>query len=149
MMTSLSRRERLLLALGALVVVAVVGWTFLWQPLAESRAALEDRIAAVRSVAVTLDTYPEDGTPRPVAAPDEPVATRVTRSAERAGVPLSRIERQGEGLTALVDEAPFDAVVGWIAEMEREAGLRLVAVELSRRPTPGAVSARLDLSPAR
>ena len=98
---------------------------------------------------VALDTYPEGSAAAPAPVQEAPIATRVTRSAEAAGVVLTRIEPAGDGLAALVDEASFDAVIGWIADMEATGDLSLRAIEIGRRPVPGVVSARLDLETAR
>ena len=149
MIGSLSGRERGLLGIGGITVAAALGWTLLWQPLSRERGALSDRIAAARTVLVALDTYPEGTAAAPAPVQEAPIATRVTRSAEAAGVALTRIEPAGDGLAALVDEASFDAVIGWIADMEATGGLRLRAIEIGRRPVPGVVSARLDLETAR
>ena len=93
-----------------------------------------------------LDRHPPDAAPSAAApAPDGPISARVTRSAQAAGIALARLEPRGAELTALVDEAPFEAIIDWIAEMERTEAVRLTGIAIDRRPAPGVVSARLDL----
>ncbi len=147
---NLTPRERWLI-LGALPLgLLLIGWIWVWQPLQREREALRARIADALTVQAVLDRYPAEATPLAArSVPEGPISARVTRSAQAAGIDLARLEPRGAALTALVDETPFDAVVDWIGQMERNEGLRLTRIEIDRRPTPGAVSARLDLEDAR
>ena len=146
---SLTPRERWLVGLLGPVAVAALLWTFVWQPVQADRERLTRTIADARTVAAALERYPEGAVAaRPAPLFDAPLTTRVTRSAEAAGVPLARIEPRRGGLTALVSEAPYAAVLNWIAEMERVQGVRLAAIALDRRTAPGTVSVRLELEAA-
>ena len=48
-----------------------------------------------------------------------------------------------------LDDAPYDAVINWVAAMETDAAIALVAIELDRRTAPGIVAARLTLENAK
>ncbi len=150
LMARLSLRERWLIALGLPLLLIAAGWIYLWQPLQADRAAISMRIAEARTLQAALDRYPEGSSagPAAVAGARPPVSSRVTRSAEAAGIVLSRLEPLGTGLTVLVDAAAFDDIIGWIAQMESAEGLRLGGIELARRADPGVVSARLELEDA-
>ena len=146
----LTPRERWLI-LGAVAFgLVLLGWVLLWQPVQRDREALRARIADALTVQAALDRHPPDTAVRAASAPvpGGPISARVTRSAQAAGIALARLEPRGAELTALVDEAPFVAIVDWIAEMERAEGVRLTGVAIDRRPAPGVVSARLDLEDA-
>lgn len=144
----LSPRERLMIGLGLPLVLLVGAWVLVWQPVQADISAMRDRIAEARGVRAALDRYPAGEAAAPAAMARGPVAGRVTRSAEAAGITLARLEPAGTGLTAFVDSAPFDDIVDWIARMEADEGLRLTAIDLARRADPGFVSARLDLEEA-
>jgi type II secretory pathway component PulM len=47
-----------------------------------------------------------------------------------------------------LDDAPYETVVNWVAKMESDAAIALVAIELDRRTAPGIVAARLTLENA-
>lgn len=144
----LSTRERWLIGLVLPLVLVLAGWAYLWQPTQVEIAQLRGQIAETRGVQAALDLYPEGQVVQQPLTQRGPVANRVTRSAEAAGVTIARLEPLGNGLTALVDAAPFDDVLAWIVDMESAEGLRVTGVDLSRRAEPGAVSVRLDLEDA-
>ena len=117
-----------------------------WVPLAEVRAAREAEIAGYRLVAEAAS----GAGAAPLAAQGEaaPLASRVTASAEAAGLSLSRLEPEGEALRVAVAEAGFAQVVLWLSDLEGEDVL-VSAVEMDRRTAPGAVTARVLLEDAR
>lgn len=143
----LSPRETGMIGVAAAALLVFAGWTFAWQPLAADRAAFEARIAEARTAMAALRQLPDGAAEARIPPVAAPVSVRLTRSAEAAGITLARIEPQGDGLTATVDEAPFDDVLSWIARMEDAERMRLTAIELDRRPEPGIVSVRLTLAP--
>lgn len=145
----LSPRERRLLWIALPTLALVAGWTFVWQPLAAGRAAIEADISEARTLIAAVERFPKDeaSEARPPSSVETPISTRLTRSAEAAGVTLARIEPQGAGLTAIVTSAPFDDIIAWIAAMEDTERMRLTEIELDRRPELGVVSARLTMVP--
>lgn len=146
-LSNLAGRERVLLLLVLPTVLLLAGLRFGWQPLQDLRAAREAEIASHRLV---TQAAAQAGTLAPAVEPDPtPFASRVTESAEAAGLRLRRIEPEGEGLRVAIEDAPFSQVVLWIADLEGERGVLLAAIELDRRTAPGNVSARLLLEPSR
>ena len=145
-LASLSARERMLLLLVLPLVLLVAGWRLAWVPISDARAAREAEIAGYRMVAEAVSRAGAT----PLAAPPDaaPLATRVTTSAEAAGLPLSRLEPEGESLRVTVAEAGFAQLVRWLADLEGE-GVLVSAVEMDRRTAPGVVSARVLLEGAR
>ncbi|MFT6531923.1 MAG: general secretion pathway protein M [Limimaricola cinnabarinus] len=149
-MSALSRlnpRERLLV-LGVLPVVAVLAliW-YVWLPLQDHRRALTERIADYRLVeASARAAAARPGTQRPELSQDRaPLAARVTRSAEAAGLLLRRLEPDGGLLRVTIDEAAFDTVLLWISDLETDEAVGIAAIEAERRIEPGVVSLRLTL----
>ncbi len=135
-------REKLLL--GAVLPIALVaaGYQFAWLPLAEARTARTAEIAAYRQLTLAARAAAD----RPaivVEAPDPtPLATRVTQSAQDAGLTLRRLEPEGAGLRLTLPETAFDTVVTWLASLEPDHGIRVTAAEIDRRTAPGTVTAR-------
>jgi general secretion pathway protein M len=145
-LASLSARERVLLLVVLPIVILVAGWRLAWVPISDARAAREAEIAGYRMVAEAASRA--GATPLAAPTATTPLATRVTASAEAAGLALSRLEPEGESLRVAVAEAGFAQLVLWLADLEGEDVL-VSAVEMDRRTAPGAVSARVLLEDAR
>lgn len=136
-------RERLLVGALLPLVLIAAGFQFGWRPLTEMRAARTSEIAAYRQL--TLAARDAETRPVAVAAPVDqtPLATRVTASAEAAGLSLRRLEPEGAGLRLTLPDTPFETVVGWLARLEPDHGIRVTAADFDRRTAPGTVSARI------
>lgn len=65
----------------------------------------------------------------------------VTDSASAARLTIQRIEPEGAATRVVLADAPFDQVLGWIAEIEQTSRLRTSEVKIERRGTAGIVSA--------
>lgn len=69
----------------------------------------------------------------------------VTDSAAAAQIAVQQVEPQGSDLRVTLADAPFDAVVTWIAEIESTSNLRLRNATIERQGAAGFVSATLVL----
>ncbi len=150
----LSRREKLLLLIAMPLVILFAGYRFGWVPLTATRMAARAEIQAYQ----TLIEAAKNRRTQPVRAqtvadletpPTTPLATRITNSAERAGVLVRRLEPEGAIVRVSLDDAPYETVIGWIAAMETDAAIALVAIEMDRRTAPGIVATRLTLENAK
>ncbi len=145
----LSSRERRMLGSGVFLLVGLLLFRFGWMPIEAERAELQTDIArylTLESLAQRAKNLPALKAATP--ARSDPVSQRITRSAEAAGIPLSRLEPEGAGLRISVETTTFASLISWIADMETTRALRMVAVELDRLAEPGTVSARLTVEPA-
>lgn len=151
---NLSARERFLVFSLLPVLVLVVGYQFVWVPINGARSAAEDRIRVYRTVVEatrSFNSLQAGGLQAAAKAqPDRgPIATRVTSSAEDAGLSLRRLEPEGDRLRVSLEDSEFNGVVAWISRLEADEGLILVSAEIERRIEPGVVSARLLLQEAK
>ncbi len=73
-----------------------------------------------------------------------PPADIVSASAAQFGLSPSVVP-DGAMMRVTIAEAPFDAVIDWIAELERSSSLRVVKMRLDRRPASGMVAAQLTV----
>jgi general secretion pathway protein M len=141
-------RERVLMALAAAVLAAALIHTALWQPLSDQRGALH---AAIADHAAAEQYLVQGGVVQaapafPDPAANQPLATRLTQSAQGLGLTVRRLDPAGPGAADVtLDEAPFDLVMAWLIELERDRGLDLLAFTLTRRPAPGAVAATVSV----
>jgi general secretion pathway protein M len=151
---SLAERERRIVTAGTIgVAVAVLVGLFALdhsvsrahQRLAHKRAEL----AWMRSVAPQLE----------MAAPAAAVPNNqrslivvIDDAAREAGLAtaLASSEPSGPGgLRVRLDKAPFDTLVGWLARLSEQRGIRVDSATIDSAGAPGLVNAGIVLEPAR
>ena len=142
----LSQREKVLVIAVLPLILAYALYQFAWVPLDAHRYGQRSQIADYQRVVEAAALFETEVV---AVAPqnDTPIATRITGTADAAGLPLRRIETEGQGMRVLLDDVPFAALMLWLAELETTQGVSARAVEINRRPAPGMVSARLLLEP--
>lgn len=142
----LSVRERWLVGtLGGLLAALILVFGII-KPLQAARAealadirTYETLSARVRAAGVLVT---------PAQRPQlraEPPAQAAEAIAREAGL-TAAIAPSGTGLTATVAEAPYEVVVGWIANVERTTPLRARRVELRKGGAPGRVVASVEFA---
>lgn len=140
----LAPRERVLVGtLGVLLggLVLVFG---IVKPLQGARA---DAIADIRSHETLAARVRAAGT---LVAPgtqpklsDGPPIEAAQAAASAAGLSVT-LTPGGAGATGQVAEASYEAIVGWIAAVERTTVLRARRVEMTKGSAPGRVSASVE-----
>jgi len=143
--STLSAREKFLLMAVLPLVLLATGYRFIWQPVQAARLQARAEISAYRLVIDTAALAQRGEIPAVRPVNDTPIATRITQSAEAAGLPLRRIEPDGGGIRVTLDDTPFATVLTWLADLEIANDVTVRALEIDRRPEPGIVSARLLL----
>jgi general secretion pathway protein M len=139
-----SRREQRLLgalaAIGlvALLLVAVV------KPLEAARARATADIRTYDMLAMRLRA---SGPGLGAAVRRGPPATVVAASAGATGVNVQRVEPEGGRLTVVLADAPFDAVLRFVADLERTSALRVAEARIEQSNSgPGLVTARFVMA---
>ena len=146
-----SSRERILVALAALVVVLAAGWALLWQPMRSDIARLtrdlpraKASLAAARAQADALAAL-RQSTPLGKRTDARVV---VERALVEHNLPPSVASLDVvDGRVRLTFAAlRFDALVGLLAALSKSDGLRAVDAVLTTRVEPGTVRAELSLA---
>jgi general secretion pathway protein M len=139
-----SRREQVLLgvlaafATLALLLIAVV------RPLEAARARATADIRTYDMLAMRLRAA---GPGLGAAARRGPPASIVAASAGAAGVNVQRVEPEGGRLTVVLADAPFDAVLRFVADLEWTSALRVSEARIEASASgPGLVTARFVLA---
>jgi general secretion pathway protein M len=139
-------RERSVLAAGAVVLAALLGYQFAWSPLMAERERLRSSIVTLR---VQAAAFTED-------ASEAEQLRGSANSRERSGTPLQTLralaERNGmrgriksiaespDGrLQVALEPAPYEGVVRWLGEVARDGALSVESIEMKRTNTPGMV----------
>ena len=146
---ALSPRERRVLLIGALALVAILIFGLL-VPLDRSVAHAEQRLAKKRSdlswmqsVAPLIALLPPAA-----AANGESLLVIVDRSARESGLAsaLSGSDPGGPGsLSVRLEKAPFDALVGWLARLAQQNGVTVDSAVIEKAGLPGLVNANIVL----
>lgn len=147
----LSSRERLLVAGGATLTLALLLYALAWQPfqashrrLRQSVAEQRAELAAMRQMAQEIKQLSGSGS-KPATTEGRSLLTLVDQTARAAGLgaALKRVTPQGEDrLGVQFDAVEFDQLVTWLGALERDH--RIVIVNLTvDRAAAGRVNARL------
>lgn len=135
-------RERVMLMVLGAVAAAFVLIFLVILPLDAARSDARAEIRANEAYAAQLlASSPGSG-----AAPQRtgPPMNVISDSAIAAGV-IANTEPIEGGVRATVADAPYPAVLAWIADLARTTPYRPRRISIERRPGPGRVSATLDL----
>jgi general secretion pathway protein M len=153
----LSPRDRRVLAIGAVVVAALLGWAFVWHPLDRKRSELEQRVALerqslafVRGAAATL-AGERPGAGAGAARAGRSLLALADASARDAGLEaaLRRVEPvNARSVRVTLELASFDAMVLWIENLARDYAVRVSDLSADRADAVGLVNARVTLEDA-
>jgi general secretion pathway protein M len=127
---SLSQRERIMVGLGAVLIVAAICWYGVWRP-----AVYLHRVSAYRhaialkekqtvlSLVAQIRTL---GPARKVEAAKKPLAEIVRDSLGAAGITPGRIEPDPQGgVRVAANAVPSTLLFPWIAQLQTEYGISL------------------------
>ena len=154
---ALAPRERGMLTLGAIVVVLVVGYLAIWEPLVQRRDAWRVRVAAaeadlawMRSVAPQVEAQSANR-PATLLPDSRSLLARADASARDAGLGASLL--RVEPVSALqvrvyFEQAGFDAMMRWLETLAERHGTRVVEMSAQRAAGVGLVDVRVTLEDA-
>lgn len=143
------REQRLLLAVAAVVILAILYWG-LWAPLANGAAqSQQQRLAAERELEwlqAQAEGYVRSGgggaSTANVPTDEASMSTLVNSSARTFNIAISRMQPQGEMLQLWIDEVPWKQLLGWLEQLQREHGIVVNSVDLARGDSQGRVKVR-------
>lgn len=151
---ALAPRERVIVASGAVALLLLFVYLALWEPLDRRVQGLREGVAAQQGNLAWMLGASEEirrlrGTGgRPSTADDRSLLTIVDQSARESGIKqaLHRMEPEGgTGVRLWLAATPFDQLVTWLGQLEREHGIAVSALSLEPKETPGTVEARVTL----
>lgn len=154
---ALAPRERRVLGVGALVLVSVLGYLLLWEPLAQRRDAWRVRVVAaeadlawMRGVAPQLEAQAANGGTNFVTD-SRSLLARADASARDAGLAnaLLRVEPVAANqVRVYFEQAGFDAMMRWLELLAERHGTRVTEMSAQRSTGVGLVDARVTLEEA-
>lgn len=141
------REQRLLSALAVVLAIAVL-YFVIWQPSYQVRLNAEQRLQGQQQqlqwVKQNLGRYQARVQSSEAAAPQASgsLTQRLNQAADANDISLARIQPQGEGVVISVDEANFDRVLAFVAQLEQQYQLQISTLDVARLDTPGQVRVR-------
>jgi len=148
-LAELSARDRRIVQLGALLipVLIIVGVLL---PLDRSVSQTHARLLKKRGDLEWMQSVaPEIAVaPRPPATGGESLLVIVDRSARESGLAGALAGSEPAGPAALslrLQKAPFDTLVGWLARLSQQNGIRVDSATIDGAGVPGLVNAALVL----
>ena len=150
----LQPRERVMVSVGAVVVLVTLVYLLLWEPFANARTKQMAALAEQRALAERLETIgaavqkAQRAGVAAIQGREQSLLTLVDqlgRSAELGKAP-ARLQPEGDNeVKVWFEDVPFDALVRWMATLEARYGVQITAAELERRAGEGLVNARLTV----
>lgn len=150
-----STRDQRILLIGAIVVVVVLLWAFVWDPLAHRRVELEQQLdgarrdlALMRVAEAEIERLRSVGTRTPADRQGRSLLALADASARSSGLDgvLKRIEPVGpRSVRASFEFAAFDSVIGWLESLSGEYGIQVTDFSADRVDAAGLVNARVTL----
>ena len=148
-LSSLSARERRMAVIGGGVAAALLLVAILL-PLNRSVSRANERVGRKQADLAWMRTVAPELSGSSVAtaqpATEESLLVLVDRAARESGLALTSSEPSGPGgLRVRLDDAPFDILVGWLARLADQHGIRVEAASIDGAGEPGLVNAAVVL----
>ena len=150
-----SERDRRVLIVGAAVAALLLGWAFLWHPLAAARARLESAVfvdranlAWMHQSELAIVALRGQGARGQVDRQGKSLLALADVSARGAGLgtALKRVEPAGaNSVRVTFDAANFDALIGWADTLARDFGIVPTDLSADKVEGLGLVNARIVL----
>jgi general secretion pathway protein M len=138
-----SSREQILLGLLALLALAALLLVAVVRPLEAARARAAADIRTYDMLAMRLRAT---GPGLAVGMHRGPAAQIVSQTAAANGLTVQRVEPENGRLRVVFADAPFEAVLRWVSEVERTSALRISEAQIERSAQGNGVSAQFLLA---
>lgn len=142
-------RERLVLGLGGGILLIALGYAEIWLPIERALQSLEHSVPALRSAERQLQIDARQAkTLLRQGNHSAANADLIRQSANSRGLSLDVLESDPNGHWRLqLADADFQALIAWLAEMQKRHGLRLSSAVIEAKGQGGRVKATLRLQP--
>lgn len=154
---ALSERERYLLIIGISVILGTLLWFYAWKPLVKYRTQVDkdlitasDDASFLKSAKAQLVVDQAEAANRPPIDTTTSVQIAITPVLQKYQLDkpeiLSRSEAKGkDGVNLRLDNAPFDQVVAFLAELETQYAIYATSIGLTPSGAPGLAGMQLTL----
>lgn len=150
---ALEPRERWLVALAAAVAVVGLFYVAVWEPLTQSNQQINERVAHTRELVSWLQLVAPEarrlrGSSPPGTRSSGTLLNIVDASSKTAGLDkaIARLQPHGQNEVRLwLEKAPYQTLMRWLLTLEKDQGVIISELSISRGSASGLVSARAIL----
>ncbi len=146
----LQPNERTMVASLVAFIVVVVLYTTVWLPLSDwsnrADALYQRQIAVLDWMRLHENEAKAAGQRSDATRESGSLLTVVANSAAHAGLQLLRYQPEGSGgVSVVLQNQSFDALIGWIAELGQGDHVTVKQISIDAQSEPGLVNARIIL----
>jgi general secretion pathway protein M len=149
---ALQPRERFVLAGGGTLALLMLGYALLWIPMQRDVARLSVLVPKERAQLLIMRAQAQEIARLRALAPASANAGNLLTTLERSALEhqlrqyITRMEPDpSNGVRVSLDAVAFDALLRWLADLQRDASVRAHNVTITAQAQPGMVNARLLL----
>ncbi len=148
----LAPREQLVVGIGGVAAVVLLLYAFLWAPLQHDldrlRAEVPREQQQLQWMRAQVNRINQLRAAAPSGVRGGGLLSFVEQSAQTYGIRTSikRVEPEGPNAVRLaIDGVAFNSLAEWLANLQKQGGVRIDNATLEPSPTPGVINARLLL----
>lgn len=148
----LAARERAVLAGGGILAAVLLAYALVWAPLQKELSRLRVEVPKQRAELQWMQTQAGRLKILRSAAPAklqrDGILSFVEQSAQAYNIRqfIKRVDPDGANSVRLaIDGVPFNGLVEWLANLQKQGGVRIENASLEPQPAAGTVNARLLL----
>jgi general secretion pathway protein M len=128
-----SSREQVMLAVMGLLLIVVLGWFGVVQPLGRAVDASRDKAAEASARLAGIEAIGRAGGPGLTAAASQPLGAIVDATAQAAAVTIDRRREEPDGrLTVWLTSVEPGVMMGWLTSLAQAHGVAVTDVTASR-----------------
>ena len=144
-LASRTTREKVLLAVLAVVLLVFAGYKYVWEPLKSGLATKNASIQNYMTIAEFANSHEPAVKNTRLSVSTQSLPVTAIQTAKAFSLNLRRVQPQGLGVRLSMDEVAFDQVILWLEDLHKNYQISARSIEINRRPQPGVVSANLYL----
>ncbi len=141
----LTEREQKLVISASIVAIIGIFFFALYKPLSESISTQQKALEADKALLLWVEEQSNRATILRQSANQTSFSGSLTQvvnqTTRNAGIPVARMQPQGEELIVTIDQVEFNALIRWLAILERR-GIRIVQSDVSEVDNQGFVQVR-------
>jgi general secretion pathway protein M len=147
---SLQSRERLVVGVGAVILLALLGYGVVWAPVQHDLSNLRINVPKQRTQLALMRVQAKQVAQLRGSAPTKIASgnllTKLEQSAQNRGLreSIARMEPDETNAVRLsLNSVDFNALLRWLKELQTQNGIRPETATITSQPDPGLVNARL------
>ena len=157
-LANLQTRERRTLIFGAVSLVAIVGYLFVFEPFMEEREQLINRVQTQRALRAYMEQAALEakslranagGANKKSGAQRGTLLAVVSKTSRSGGIKesMKRITPEGNKKARLwFENVSFDKMIAWLTTINRSNGIKAENINITAEDTPGSVRVKLTLT---